>query len=227
MGQTLMREGESGWAFFRRAMWDLTKELAPTMLVLLGLCFMGLGGILHWEGVHNKSYDDHLRSVGKDTIGRVVEVERYHSSRPRGGGATYYTPTTIQKVNGREYRTRLDVYEVANDSRFYYEGQKLPILYDPSDPEVAGIKLAEFPERFESNIVQGTRFFWPAFIAFLIGAPLVILQLIFYYRNRWITRKDRGWRKLRYKIKYRRRKVRDAQRRANSKQARSKGRHSL
>jgi len=226
MGQTLMREGESGWSFFRRAMWDLNKELGPTMLLILGLCFMGLGGIMHSGGLHDQSYDNHLRSVGKETIGKVVEVERYHSSRPRGGGATYYTPVTLQKVDGQEYRTRLNVYEVANDSRFYYEGQKLPILYDPSDPKVAGVKLPEFPERFQSNITRSGSFFWPGFIAFLIGLPLGAIQLSFYIRDRWRTRKDRGWRKLRYRLRRERRKLRNKQRRSDSKQARPKGRHS-
>jgi len=227
MGQTLMRPGESGWSYFRRAMWDLTKELAPTMLLILGVCFMGLGGIMHSEGVHNRSYDDHLRSVGAETVGKVVEVERYHSSRPRGGGATYYTPITLQTVAGKEYRTRLDVYEVANDSRFYYKGQELPILYDPSDPKVAGVKLSEFPERFESNITRSGSFFWPGFIAFLIGVPTGIVQFCFYVRGRWRTRKDRGWRKLRYEIKYRRpRKLRKAERRAKAKLKGRGGRHS-
>jgi len=225
MGQTLMRPGESGWSYFRRSMWDLTKELAPMMLFLLGLCFMGLGGIIHSEGVSDKHYDDHLRSVGTETVGRVVKVDHYHAVRPRGGGSDYYTPITVQTVNGKEYRTRLSIYEVTNDSRFYYEGQRLPILYDPSDPKVAGVKLSEFPKQFQGNIIRGGQFFWPGFISFLIGAPLGMIQLFFYYRNRWRTRKDRGWRKLRYELKYRRKKVRNAQRRTKSKQARSKGRH--
>lgn len=226
MGAPLLIPGESGWSFFRRAMWDLTKELAPIMLLIFGVCFGGIGAIIHGEGVHNQAYDSHLRSVGKETVGKVVEVQRYHSSRPRGGGATYYTPITVQKINGREYQTRLDVYEVVNDSRFYYEGQKLPILYDPSDPKVAGVKLSQFPEMFQSDIDRSGNFFWPGLVSFLIGIPLGAIQLTFYIRDRWRTRKDRGWKKLRYRLRRERRKLRDQQRRSGSKQARPKGRHS-
>lgn len=226
MGAPLLIPGESGWSFFKRAMWDLAKELTATMLLILGVCFMGLGGIMHYENTHNLSYDDHLQAVGKETVGKVIEVQRYHSSRPRGGGATYYTPITLQTVNGKQYQTRLDVYEVVNDSRFYYKGQKLPLLYDPSDPDVAGVNLPEFPEQFKSEIIRSGHFFWPGLVSFIIGVPLGIIQLSFYIRDRWRTRKDRGWRKLRYQLRRERRKLRDKQRRKGSKQARAKGRHS-
>lgn len=227
MGQVLaVRPGESAWSYLRRALWDATKELGPTLLLIFGVCFMGLGGIMHSEGVENSTYDSHLRSVGKETVGRVVKIDHYHATRARGGGADYYTPITVQKVDGKEYRTRLDVYEVTNDRSFYHVGQELPILYDPADPKEAGVKLPVFPELFESSITRSGGFFWPGFVAFLIGVPTGIVQYIFYLRDRWRTRKDRGWRKLRYEVKYRRRKARSAQRRANSKQARPKGRHS-
>lgn len=227
MGGVIVRPEDTFWSLLRRGLWEGAKEIGPMMLIILGLCTMGIGAINHSEGVSDLAYDSHLRAVGVGTTGKVVEVDHYHSTGYRGRGADHYTPITLQKVDGKEYRTRLSVYEVANDRNFYRVGQRLPILYDPADPEVASYKSNEFRSRFESNIAAGGHFLYAGRIAFLIGLPLGAAQYFLYLRKRWITREERGWRKLRYGLKRRRRKLREQQRRSGSKQARPWGRHSL
>jgi len=199
--------GESLGSALRRALWELTREIGPLMLVLLGLCIAGLGGILHADGVDSLRYDDRLRATGVETVGKVVEVERYTSHTRRGTGTTRYTPITVQTVEGREYRTRLDVYEIATEN--YYEvGDEIPVIYDPQNPDRAGVGNDDFRPIFERNERQGKSWAIVGLISFGIGLPLGTVQLIRHWIRLWRTREVRGWRKLRNRVKDRRRKLR-------------------
>jgi len=207
MGATKVIPGESVGSFLLRALWELTREIGPLMLVLLGLCIAGLGGILHADGVDSLRYDDRLRATGVETVGKVVEVERYTSHTRRGTGTTRYTPITVQTVEGREYRTRLDVYEIA--TRDYYEvGSEIPVIYNPQDPDMAGVGNDDFRPIFERNERQGKNWAIAGLISFGIGLPLGTVQLIRHWIRLWRTRETRGWRKLRNRVKDRRRKLR-------------------
>jgi len=207
MGATKVIPGESVGSFLLRALWELTREIGPLMLVLLGLCIAGLGGILHADGVDSLRYDDRLRATGVETVGKVVEVERYTSHTRRGTGTTRYTPITVQTVEGREYRTRLDVYEIA--TKDYYEvGSEIPVIYNPQDPDMAGVGNDDFRPIFERNERQGKNWAIAGLISFGIGLPLGTVQLIRHWIRLWRTRETRGWRKLRNRVKDRRRKLR-------------------
>jgi len=196
--------GESFGSALRRALWELTREIGPLMLVIFGICIAGLGGILHADGVDSLRYDDRLRATGVETVGKVVEVERYTSHTRRGTGTTRYTPITVQTVEGREYRTRLDVYEIS--TRGYYEvGDEIPVIYDPQNPDMAGVGNDDFRPIFERNEREGKNWALLGLALLIPGIPLGLIQLLRYWRRRWRTRKDRGWAELRRRIRSERR----------------------
>lgn len=185
----------------RRIGVELAKELGPTMLFLLGLCIGLLGLIQHSIGVEGLKLDDHLRSVGKTTTGVIVEVQKTYSSTRRGATTTTYTPTTLQKIDGIEYKTKLDEYEVRNDSDYYRVGAKLPIMYDEADPQVAGVKLDANRAMFEYREDSGVRFGIAGAVAFVLGTPLLVVQLVRRGVSRFRNRETRKWSKLRRRIK--------------------------
>lgn len=219
MAEGKLTPGESLGSALRRALWELTREIGPLMLVLLGICAAGLGGILHADGVSSLRYDDELRSAGGVTVGKIVEVDSYTSHTRRGTSTTRYTPITVQTVEGREHRTRLDVYEISTLD--YYEvGDEIPVIYDPQNPDRAGVGNDDFRPIFERNERVGKNWAIAGLIGFGIGLPLGTVQLIRHWIRLWRTREVRGWRKLRNRVRGRRRKLRrEASRAAGSSQS--------
>jgi hypothetical protein len=104
-------------ATLRRAGVEWAKEVGPTVVVLGGLCLAGIGAIQYAEGTNALAVDTHLRASGALTTGEVVEVDSVHRTFRRGNGSTSFTPTTQQVVDGREFTTRLDNYDITNDRR--------------------------------------------------------------------------------------------------------------
>ena len=141
------------------------------------------------------------------TTGQIIEVETYHQlSATRGrGNTTYYVPVTRQIVGGVTYDTRLDEYEITNDRDFYQVGDTLPIMYDPADPDVAGIKSDVNRSFFDYKVASGRNIALPGVVAFIIGTPFLGIQITRYVVMRVKTRETRRWAEARRRVKRARR----------------------
>lgn len=198
----------------KKAFWSFVWELGPTMFAILGVCFLGLGGILMAESSDDARYDDHLREVGKTATAEIVNVERVHVSGYRGSGHTDYTPTVKFEVNNIVYRTELDHYEVSSEPNFYRIGDRIQVRYDPTDPYTAGVKSTseigpdKFHEKFLGRFATGKRFLVAGLIMAFVGIPLGTAQLTTYAIKRHATRQTRRWAKLRRQVKSARRRAR-------------------
>jgi len=189
-------------AGLRQAGIEWAKEVGPTFVVLLGFCLGALGAIQHSQGASALAFDDHLRAAGVVTTGQIIEVETYRQlSATRGrSGTTYYLPVTRQVVGGVTYETRLDEYEITNDSDFYQVGDTLSIMYDPANPDVAGIKSDLNRSFFEYKIASGRNFALPGVVAFIIGLPFLGIQITRYVVMRVRTRETRKWAEARRRV---------------------------
>jgi len=186
---------------------EWAKEVGPVFLVILGFCLGALGAVQYSQGASALVYDDHLRAAGGVAIGQIVDVETYQS----GGGVrgrsstTHYIPVTRQTVDGDTYVTRLDEYEITNDRDFYRVGDALPIMYDPADPEVAGIKTDENRSFFDYKVASGRNLALPGVVAFIIGIPFLGVQTVRAVVARIKTRETRKWAEARRRVKRARR----------------------
>lgn len=173
------------------------------MLLIFGFCAMGIGAIQWGEATSNLTYDNHLRTVGVTVTSQVVEVEK------TGGGKSGpdYTPVTVQRVDGVDYRTAMEHYKLG-DRDYYKVGQKLPIMYDPSDPYAAGVKKDDLHSFFAHNVRIYSIWFWVGAAMFGVGVPFGLIQFVKYRRKKKATKEVRRWRKLRRKVKDRRRAAR-------------------
>jgi hypothetical protein len=194
-------------AGLRRAGVEWAKEVGPTFLVLLGFCLGALGALQHSQGASALAYDDHLRAAGGVTTGVIIDVETYQQfSATRGrGSTTYYLPVTRQIVAGVTYVTRLDEYEITNDRDFYQVGDTVSIMYDPADPDVAGIKSDVNRSFFDYKVASGRNIALPGVVAFIIGTPFLCIQMARYVAMRVRTRETRKWAEARRRVKRARR----------------------
>ena len=199
-------------AALRQAGVEWTKEVGPTFVVLLGFCLGALGALQYSQGASALVYDDHLRAGGAVTTGVIIDVETYRQlTATRGGGSTtYYTPVTRQIVDGVTYVTRLDEYEITNDRDFYRVGDTLPIMYDPADPDVAGVRSDENRSFFEYKVESGRTLALPSVVGFFIGLPFLGIQIVRAVSMRIRTRETRKWAEARRRVKRARRAARRA-----------------
>ncbi|MGL3807928.1 DUF3592 domain-containing protein [Paeniglutamicibacter sp. R2-26] len=101
---------------------------------------MLIGGAVYLPPVLSaQRAESDLLQNGAPATGLVVEIGRSSTphSRPGGGSTTYY-PVTVQGTDGVERTTRWPSY-ATRDSGLWVEGARLPLLYDPLDPERAVI----------------------------------------------------------------------------------------
>lgn len=188
-----------------KVFWEINRELGPIMLLILGFCAMGLGAINWGTGSSNLTYDNHLRTVGVTVTSQIVEVEKI------GGGRSgpRYIPVTVQRVDGVDHHTSMDHYKVG-DRDYYKVGENISVMYDPADPDEAGVKRDALHERFASNLRTGAIWFWVGAAMFGVGIPFGLIQFVKYRRKQKATKIARRWGKLRRKVKARRREARRA-----------------
>jgi hypothetical protein len=201
-------------AALRRAGAEWVKEVGPTFVVIGGLCLAGIGAIQYSEGTEALAVDNHLRASGAPTTGEVVEVDSIHRTYRRGSGSTSYTPTTRQVVDGREFTTRLDNYDVTDDPDFYQVGDTLPVMYDPADPRTVGIKSDRFPPMFEYQVTSGRTVGLPGAVAAVVGIPFLSVQIWRSITRRIRTRETRKWANARRRVTRSRRAAQRAAQRA-------------
>jgi hypothetical protein len=187
-------------AALRRAGAEWVKEVGPTFVVIGGLCLAGIGSIQYSEGTDAQAIDNRLRASGALTMGEVVEVDSTHRSYRRGGGSTSYTPTTRQVVDGREFTTRLDNYDITNDPDLYQVGDTLPVMYDPADPRTVGIKSDRYPPMFEYQVTSGRTVGVPGAVAAVVGIPFLSVQIWRSITRRIRTRETRKWANARRRV---------------------------
>lgn len=86
-----------------------------------------------------------LQTAGEMTTGTVTRLEESKTSE---GYCCEYTPVVEFKANGQTYTFENDN---ASDSPDYQIGAEVPVLYDPSDPNVAQINT--FSDRWLFPII--------------------------------------------------------------------------
>lgn len=98
-------------------------------LFFAAFCLWGVyAGVLSWQ----------LQTNGKSTTGVVVKMEKQNNT---DGGCCAYVPIVEYVVIDRTYSIKGDT---ASDPPQYVVGERVPILYDPSNPNKAQInKLLE------------------------------------------------------------------------------------
>jgi len=201
------RTAQTLGAGLRHAGIEWAKEVGPTLLVVLGFGLGALGALQYSQGASALAFDDHLRAAGGVTPGVIIDVETYQQfSATRGrGSTTYYLPVTRQVVDGVTYETRLDEYEITNDRDFYQVGDTLSIMYDPADPDVAGIKSDVNRSFFDYTVASGRNIAVPGVVAFIIGLPFLSIQTVRAVVTRTRTRETRKWAEARRRVKRARR----------------------
>jgi hypothetical protein len=170
-------------AALRRAGAEWVKEVGPTFVVIGGLCLAGIGSIQYSEGTDAQAIDNRLRASGALTMGEVVEVD-----------------STRQVVDGREFTTRLDNYDITNDPDLYQVGDTLPVMYDPADPRTVGIKSDRYPPMFEYQVTSGRTVGVPGAVAAVVGIPFLSVQIWRSITRRIRTRETRKWANARRRV---------------------------